>query len=1196
MQASSIGWTLGVILWPTARAGRFVLLLLLTAALSFSSGLEAASPSEGCAPVPSYLAGSNARLLVSIHPTTGQATTISGMGLSGYASGVSGLAHQPATDSFLAYDAASGFLVSIDRTTGAVTPIGPIGFADVRGLAFDAASGKLYAIDAAGAQLLLIDPATGAGSVVGALGAVQASGLTLDATGLLLYSSDLVSGFGLAIDPATGTATPAAAPLGFTQVIDVALDAANGILYGVDATTAQLITIDVGSGTGTAVGALGNAELSALEYDRLHSLLYGIERGTGRLLLIDTTTGASSPVSAAVAFDEVVGMGYDSAGTALLGFDAASGFLIEIDPAQGTAEAIGAVGGNVRDLAVHPATGLVYAVDAISGDLLIIDKSTGAGVSTGITGLACVGGLEFDADTHLLYAADLCADALIQIELPSGTQMSVGPLGFDSVTALTQEPATGRFFGVDAATGGLILVNLTTGAASSVGALGFAEVNSLAVDGSGHLLAVSTALDALLRVDAVTGAATTVRRIGGNAVHGLAFDADATILYGADTETNRLIRIDARNGDSRAIGDFGGSTSVAGLAIHPTSHALFGCDRDLDQLVQINPVSGLATPVGPFGSGEISGLAFDAAGVLFGADADGTNLYGIDPATGASTLIGPFGPSGAITGLAYRAGTNQLYGVHSTDQQLVTIDRVTGTATSVGAIHLAGLEGLEWIDAAVLPECRHEFKYELVARTTPSPSDEGALPSAEEVLSCTEPFYVEFWARDEGIENTGVSCAFVDLSYDSTRIQVAGITHTTRFDQPPFASGSDDGAGLIDELGGCHLGGGSDRIVGLDPEWVCIARVQMVPLNADCRQSCDSTSTLLSSLPAVNESSAYRRGIVQAGDILYGSSAPDLRCTCLYDFNGDCLVNGTDLGVMAPSWRKCVGDPEYVAQADFDCSGCFAGGDIGFLATAWLRECSDPEVYFSPCKGCTAEPLSVISDRVTPVAPTVQFALRLSEQPDTPSPQSGDLPAGLTAGRAGRRLFAEFWMRDLASSGRGLVAGFADVRFSPQHFRVIRAGAGADFGLMASADVGSDRVIAAGGATVTNGAEPLSWVKVAVIEMEGLVDTSSPQIWLEPTRLDPAARYGAGAVPRSEIQVIQAVPVFAAPDFDRDGDVDQEDFGTMQRCLGSGGIDFSAECRAADFNGDGAVDRLDLPTFEQCASGPAVSADVGCGR
>jgi len=57
-------------------------------------------------------------------------------------------------------------------------------------------------------------------------------------------------------------------------------------------------------------------------------------------------------------------------------------------------------------------------------------------------------------------------------------------------------------------------------------------------------------------------------------------------------------------------------------------------------------------------------------------------------------------------------------------------------------------------------------------------------------------------------------------------------------------------------------------------------------------------------------------------------------------------------------------------------------------------------------------------------------------------------------------------------------------------------------------------------------------------------------------------------------------------DQDRDGDVDQEDFGKFQACFSGHGVQYPAGCEDADFDLDGNVDENDLSVFQACMGGP----------
>lgn len=70
----------------------------------------------------------------------------------------------------------------------------------------------------------------------------------------------------------------------------------------------------------------------------------------------------------------------------------------------------------------------------------------------------------------------------------------------------------------------------------------------------------------------------------------------------------------------------------------------------------------------------------------------------------------------------------------------------------------------------------------------------------------------------------------------------------------------------------------------------------------------------------------------------------------------------------------------------------------------------------------------------------------------------------------------------------------------------------------------------------------------------------------------------------------------AAPDFDGDGDVDQEDFGHLQVCYSGTVSQTDPTCWNALLDGDDTVDANDVKVFEKCRSGPGVPAAANCWR
>lgn len=68
-----------------------------------------------------------------------------------------------------------------------------------------------------------------------------------------------------------------------------------------------------------------------------------------------------------------------------------------------------------------------------------------------------------------------------------------------------------------------------------------------------------------------------------------------------------------------------------------------------------------------------------------------------------------------------------------------------------------------------------------------------------------------------------------------------------------------------------------------------------------------------------------------------------------------------------------------------------------------------------------------------------------------------------------------------------------------------------------------------------------------------------------------------------------------SPDFDYDGDVDEEDFGHLQACLtGTGATQTEPRCQNADVNNDEVIDGIDISILRGCLSGPGVRADPNC--
>jgi len=77
----------------------------------------------------------------------------------------------------------------------------------------------------------------------------------------------------------------------------------------------------------------------------------------------------------------------------------------------------------------------------------------------------------------------------------------------------------------------------------------------------------------------------------------------------------------------------------------------------------------------------------------------------------------------------------------------------------------------------------------------------------------------------------------------------------------------------------------------------------------------------------------------------------------------------------------------------------------------------------------------------------------------------------------------------------------------------------------------------------------------------------------------------------------QGCPIPVPGDFDRDGDVDQSDFGHLQACFsGLGASELPPGCEDARLDVDGDVDLNDFAIFQACMSGASLPGDPGCGE
>ncbi|MBN2578729.1 MAG: tandem-95 repeat protein [Pirellulales bacterium] len=218
----------------------------------------------------------------------------------------------------------------------------------------------------------------------------------------------------------------------------------------------------------------------------------------------------------------------------------------------------------------------------------------------------------------------------------------------------------------------------------------------------------------LYDVDPATGAAGNPRNTGITYPVGITIAADGTVYaldtYGSSPQPNSLYTIDPITGSSSLVGTTGlNSISEGDLDFDPTTGELYGIQDytgwDL-RLFKLNTSTGVATVVGNLEFGDMSAMAFDAAGTLFMLDTDVDRLLTINKTTGATLTAVPLSVNlGVIAGMDFDPATGTLYvvdgAIYGGTNSLYQLNPTTGQLTLIGSTGLSGdgLSGLNFLDS-----------------------------------------------------------------------------------------------------------------------------------------------------------------------------------------------------------------------------------------------------------------------------------------------------------------------------------------------------------------------------------------------------------------------------------------------------------------------------------------------------------------
>jgi hypothetical protein len=186
-----------------------------------------------------------------------------------------------------------------------------------------------------------------------------------------------------------------------------------------------------------------------------------------------------------------------------------------------------------------------------------------------------------------------------------------------------------------------------------------------------------------------------------------------------------------------------------------------------------------------------------------------------------------------------------------------------------------------------------DVAFELVVLNVPSASDTTTVvPTSIDAISNKQTYYLEVWVSDRGYINTGLTSAYVDLSFPDDAATVTDVSNGGIFTM--FTDEMSILSGKIDELGGSSLPGGD----GIEPEWIRVAVVQMY---ADAAPP----FVVFTLSPSSTGVGAYGRGIIPWNDI----SLPSVTIGPPADLNKNGRVDFFDFAIFGSQWRGLPGDP-----------------------------------------------------------------------------------------------------------------------------------------------------------------------------------------------------------------------------------------------------------------------------------------------
>ncbi len=213
-------------------------------------------------------------------------------------------------------------------------------------------------------------------------------------------------------------------------------------LYGFAFDTSWIYKLHPDTGIPTAVTSMGDENIgNAMAYDTSTDTMYVLYQsellrrdGTRPVYFgaLDIVTGETSVISDTTVASTVMGMAYDSMNDVLYGAEIMSGQLVVMDRSTGAMTPIGPFDSagplRIQGLAYCPANDTLYGIDTDS--VFTIDRGTGEATAIGVHGMMPGRmGFAYDENHGLLYAVTSETSDLFSINMETGDAFALGSIG-----------------------------------------------------------------------------------------------------------------------------------------------------------------------------------------------------------------------------------------------------------------------------------------------------------------------------------------------------------------------------------------------------------------------------------------------------------------------------------------------------------------------------------------------------------------------------------------------------------------------------------------------------------------------------------------------------------------------------------------------------------------------------------------------